>query len=411
MHISLDSAVGRQPLLGNVGEKLLPAFPGAAAAYSLRALNGNGDPVVRVRRDSDNDEKDFTAFDVTSGELVNWVNEIPVLSTARNYTTAPYETFTGASSSGFTASNSSGTAFAGFDVDGSNTNSISLSFDLTIRSGSPQISLRADYDSTAFAVSNTQTYSTSGTKTITLTATNDFGFIAFSEGDIPSDFDVSNFQITAFNANGFVETWYDQAGSNDAVQTTTSEQPKIVGEVTSGQPHALLGGLVFSGDDDALFANSLASSFNGDARPISAFSVSEVSANTETQAVWAFSNSSDNQPLKQWQYRSTGYGLIYRADSGTNINDFNAGSYSVNEEYLHTIIVNDSEVMNGYENGTLLSDIDSLDANIGTFTLNQFKMSPNPYGTLREVIFYDSDQSSNRTRIEENINAHYDIYS
>lgn len=65
----------RQPLTDRLGDRLLAEYGGAAAAYSLRALNGNGDSVVRVRRASDNDEKDFTASQVSSGEMVNWVTE------------------------------------------------------------------------------------------------------------------------------------------------------------------------------------------------------------------------------------------------------------------------------------------------------------------------------------------------
>jgi hypothetical protein len=77
MHISLDAALQRQPLLSTVGDKLLPTFPGAAAAYSLRALNGDANNVVNVRRDGDADgttnERDFTAGGV-SFELEDWVN-------------------------------------------------------------------------------------------------------------------------------------------------------------------------------------------------------------------------------------------------------------------------------------------------------------------------------------------------
>tara|TARA_S200002703_G_scaffold96403_1_gene83315 strand:- start:477 stop:1406 length:930 start_codon:yes stop_codon:yes gene_type:complete len=72
MHISLDAALQRQPLLSTVGDKLLPTFPGAAAAYSLRALNGDANNVVRVRRSSDDAERDFTAEGV-SFELEDWV--------------------------------------------------------------------------------------------------------------------------------------------------------------------------------------------------------------------------------------------------------------------------------------------------------------------------------------------------
>jgi len=59
----------RQPLTDRLGDRLLAEYGGAAAAYSLRALNGNGDSVVRVRRASDNAEQDFTAADVSNGTL------------------------------------------------------------------------------------------------------------------------------------------------------------------------------------------------------------------------------------------------------------------------------------------------------------------------------------------------------
>jgi hypothetical protein len=73
MHISLDSALGRQRRLNSVGESLLQISPNASIALSLRSLTG-GDPlVVRVRRSSDNLEQDFTASEVSSGALVDFV--------------------------------------------------------------------------------------------------------------------------------------------------------------------------------------------------------------------------------------------------------------------------------------------------------------------------------------------------
>jgi len=53
---------------------LLDQFPGAAAAYSLRNLVGTSSPaVVRVRRDNDDAEQDFTAAEVSDGTLAAWV--------------------------------------------------------------------------------------------------------------------------------------------------------------------------------------------------------------------------------------------------------------------------------------------------------------------------------------------------
>ena len=54
---------------------------GAAAAYSLRDLNdrAGNNKVVRVRRASDNHERDFLAKEVSNGTLQNWVNTQTVL--------------------------------------------------------------------------------------------------------------------------------------------------------------------------------------------------------------------------------------------------------------------------------------------------------------------------------------------
>jgi hypothetical protein len=52
---------------------LLDAYPGAAAAYSLRNLSILQNPsVVRVRRSSDNTESDFTATQVSDGTLTTF---------------------------------------------------------------------------------------------------------------------------------------------------------------------------------------------------------------------------------------------------------------------------------------------------------------------------------------------------
>jgi len=56
-----------------VAPPLLVYYPGAAAAYSLRNLTENNISVVRVRRDNDDAEQDFTATEVSDGTLAAWV--------------------------------------------------------------------------------------------------------------------------------------------------------------------------------------------------------------------------------------------------------------------------------------------------------------------------------------------------
>mgnify|MGYP003677362007 CR=1 FL=1 len=72
MHISLDSAIGQQRRLNQVGETI-SSIAAPAAAYSLRSLTGGDPKVVRVRRDSDNSEQDFTVSGINSGALVDFV--------------------------------------------------------------------------------------------------------------------------------------------------------------------------------------------------------------------------------------------------------------------------------------------------------------------------------------------------
>ena len=74
MHLSLKGSLIRSPMLNRVGQRLLQLFEGASAAYSLRDLASNIASVVRVRRASDNSEKDFSAVDVSSGAMTQWVN-------------------------------------------------------------------------------------------------------------------------------------------------------------------------------------------------------------------------------------------------------------------------------------------------------------------------------------------------
>ena len=72
MHISLDSALGRQRRLNQVGETI-SSIAAPTAAYSLRSITGGDPRAVRVRRSSDNSEQDFTVSEINSGALVSFV--------------------------------------------------------------------------------------------------------------------------------------------------------------------------------------------------------------------------------------------------------------------------------------------------------------------------------------------------
>ena len=73
MHISLDQAIGRQPRLNRVGQSILNIGGGAGASYSLRSLTGDEPKAVRIRRDGDNEERDFTTAEIVN-EAADWTN-------------------------------------------------------------------------------------------------------------------------------------------------------------------------------------------------------------------------------------------------------------------------------------------------------------------------------------------------
>ena len=51
----------------------LERYPGASAAYSTRQLRNGITRCMRVRRSSDNEERDFAPYDLPSGALAEWV--------------------------------------------------------------------------------------------------------------------------------------------------------------------------------------------------------------------------------------------------------------------------------------------------------------------------------------------------
>jgi hypothetical protein len=200
MHLSLKGSMDRQPLTDRLGDRLLAEYGGAAAAYSLRALNGNGDSVVRVRRASDNDEEDFTAEQIELGEMVNWVNsqivpplDIGVLTPEGRIPVPEGGTSIGIPAAAYSLRNLS-TTYTGNVVD--------------VRRSS------------------------GGTESFTAAEV--------ADGTLTDWVGVGN--------DGFVTQWYDQSGNdNHATQGTDAKQPKIVdgGSLVSG-------GIEFDGVDDLL---------------------------------------------------------------------------------------------------------------------------------------------------------------
>ncbi|MDA7623026.1 hypothetical protein N8645_00675 [bacterium] len=278
MHISLDSALGRQRKLNSVGESVLQIAPNAAAAYSLRSLTGGDPKVVRVRRDTDggagdNDEQDFTASGISSGALVDFVG-----------------------------------------------------------SGN----------------------------------------------------------------DGFVETWYDQSGnSEDAVQETSGNQPKIV---SAGA--LVADGIDFDGSNDRLnIPNDLIANINS----ASAFLVAKSDTISGSRIALALSHSTSNFRFYAGALLGNKLNFGYQ-NTAVKIELSSADT----NKHLFTSIAGSSNA-EAFLDGTSKGTVSSVDGKstlssggIGSINSGNFWS-----GTIEEVIVYNTDQSANRVALETNIQAKY----
>jgi len=253
--------------------------------------------------------------------------------------------------------------------------------------------LRADYSGSAIRVRRSSD-----------NAETDIGFDSSGELDTTA---LLTHVGTSPTDNGFIETWYDQSGNgNDATQATASAQPKIVNSgsvITENVKPAVQ----FDGSDDYLQSQNQWISGTQDR---SLISVSKYigSVPTSNFGIYALTNI-NNSTGTIWNVRPDGgisivgfieypvswdtYNLTFIEWSGTNISDTN---YYFNTNLQSYSAIND-QVVNTSSGGHSLIGVNDF--------LNNFT-SPN----LQELIIYPSDQSSNRTGIETNINDFYSIY-
>lgn len=73
MNLNLGISLKYPRRLNYIGEPLLQLVPGASAAYSLRSLTRDFIPLVKVRRDSDNAEREFSSNEIKLGDMEDWV--------------------------------------------------------------------------------------------------------------------------------------------------------------------------------------------------------------------------------------------------------------------------------------------------------------------------------------------------
>ena len=202
------------------------------------------------------------------------------------------------------------------------------------------------------------------------------------------------FASDADGGDVFVVTWYDQSLSNDATQGTAASQPKIVsgGSLVEDKGKAAVD---FDGTNDYLQLTSTID--NGGTESI--FTVCNSASSLATKALLRFNTNT--------YFRLTDAQSAVDYSYGFPTSLFNFPN-NTNQKLISAISA--SNVKNVFRNGSGSSSNPITDISSST-AINRISSSSLSYeGYIQEMVIYASDQSSNRTGVETNINTFYSIY-
>jgi hypothetical protein len=235
----------------------------------------------------------------------------------------------------------------------------------------------------------------------------DIGFTSTGELDTAA---LLAFTGTGALDNGFITKWYDQSGNgNNASQATALNQPQIVSSgsviTENGKP-----AVQFDGSNDVLIYNGLVYATN------TVFSNALFSLNSPSNFVVIASQNSggtgrsnilgidDSSPKKSSYFFNNGTSYTNRS-SGTiaNLTQTLMTNYSFNDNYFNAL--------NGSSGNNDISGQSFTPVSTNGFGIGG---QPNNFnflkGKIQELNIWDSDQSANKTGIEDNINDFYSIY-
>lgn len=205
-----------------------------------------------------------------------------------------------------------------------------------------------------------------------------------------NDLDTSSLLSFVGAGDGLITTWYDQSGnSNDATQATQASMPKLVdsGSLVTENGKAALD---FDGVDDK-----------------TVFNLGVQESKYTFVGVFKIDNQQFGLPMSS--RTPEGFGLHQSSSTGIEIRILNGSNFST-KTYTNSIFDNAVSLVTRI----LIFGVSGSNHNSGNYTvpLGFDQAGTNRFldGSMQEIILYPSDQSSNRTPIESNINNYYSIY-
>ena len=228
-----------------------------------------------------------------------------------------------------------------------------------------------------------------------------------SIGFVDGDLDTDALNTFCSGTDGFVTTWYDQSGNGyNATQTTASDQPKI---------YVSANGVILENGKPII-------SFDGVSQVL-IFTTGNVQG--FVSIFTALKSDSNNQDSIILQYTESAGDLISLGLGNIGTNDaigsrLKIGSSDIDSKGDSNFTSTSSEIISLLSDGSNLDfylsglqKTDNIDSRSGGALSSIGARSTGTQGFLGkfyEIIIYETDQSSNRTGIETNINDFYSIY-
>ena len=234
-------------------------------------------------------------------------------------------------------------------------------------------------------------------------AESDIGFTSFGDLDTVA---LKNF---VRNNSAFVVTWYDQQGSVN-----------VTNAVQTGQPRIMLSGVIEKLNGLPTIYNfsrtrNLIATVNIALSNMSYFGVVNVASTLGDDAIISLQVAGSSNQYRSIAARTTpSLNLISRTAAG---NFAASSSISTGVNYIFSGFWRSNTDREIFTNGGNSGTSTNTSAGFTATKLLIFKLRDTDagginghFGDCSELIFFNSDQSSNRTGIELNINSYYGIY-
>ena len=194
--------------------------------------------------------------------------------------------------------------------------------------------------------------------------------------------------------NGYVTTWYDQMGSNNAVRSVKTDQPLIcTSGVTEVSAYNGLPAMKFATSDFFNLTTGIATT----QLYYHSFVFDRASAINSNGI--AYQGGQSPRPFL-WYLSNTTYSVM----GSINVHD---ASQTQTGDFLVTSLRDSSDNNKMWINGTAKTT--KIYANVAQ-TLDSIAGYYGHGGYMQEVIYFNSDQESNRSGIETDTNTYYSIW-